>query len=413
MTAAIRLLRQEKRYFRLFMAGVVNGVGDRFSQVALLALLLRFTESGLAVGAVLAIRVLPFLVVGPLGGFLADRFSRKKILIITDLSRILFAVSFAWVNDESMLWLVYLSTFALAAGEAIYAPARKSFIPLLVREENIIKVNSLEQVLLGIVLIGGSLSGGIVTFFFGADMTFWINGLSFLAAAMIVLPLSFTNQSYDESNRNKEAKQLSLWRSLHLIKSVMTVSSSFCIAVLLEFLFPLFNGIDNVLVSVYAVQEFQLGDIGIGLFYGGLGIGLMLSFIAAERLQQHLLLIGFIAIVAEGILLIILSHVHYAVSAFMMYILISFSSGICNTCFDSIIMKETPRHIQGFTFGLLTTISNTLIGISMFAAGFMLEVVSNRTLGFIGGAGYIVTALCLYGVYVARKNAVPFSRKVE
>lgn len=61
----IYLLKVEKAYRSLFLAGVVNGVGDRFSQVALLALLLEYTESGLAVGTALGIRVLPFLFLAP------------------------------------------------------------------------------------------------------------------------------------------------------------------------------------------------------------------------------------------------------------------------------------------------------------------------------------------------------------
>jgi hypothetical protein len=58
---AINIFYQEKNYLRLFLAGIVNGIGDRFSQVALLALLLELTGSGLVVGIALAIRVVPFL----------------------------------------------------------------------------------------------------------------------------------------------------------------------------------------------------------------------------------------------------------------------------------------------------------------------------------------------------------------
>lgn len=166
MINVIKILHKEKNYLRLFLAGIVNGIGDRFSQVALLTLLLELTGSGFAVGIALAIRVVPFLIFGPFGGFLADQFSRKKIMMITDLSRIVFAISFIFVNNESHIWIIYASSFVLAAGEAIYAPARKSFIPLLVKKENIIRINSLEQVMLGIVLIVGSFSGGIVAFFF-------------------------------------------------------------------------------------------------------------------------------------------------------------------------------------------------------------------------------------------------------
>lgn len=62
-------------------------------------------------------------------------------------------------------------------------------------------------------------------------------------------------------------------------------------------------------------------------------------------------------------------------------------------------MKETPSENQGLVFGLLTTMSNTIIGISMFAAGIILEAVKNRVLGFIGGMGFVLTGLFLFVVY--------------
>jgi MFS family permease len=176
----ISIFKEEKHYRKLFLAGIVNGMGDRFSSVAVLTMLLQLTGSGFAVGMTLAIRLIPFLVFGPIGGRLADRFSRKTILIVTDLIRIVFALSFLFVHSKEDLWIVYLSSFILAAGEAIYVPARKSALPQLVNKENLLKVNSLEQVLLGIVLIGGAFSGGIVASNFGADVSFWFNSPSIL-----------------------------------------------------------------------------------------------------------------------------------------------------------------------------------------------------------------------------------------
>jgi len=408
VTNAIDLFRQEKNYLRLFLAGIVNGIGDRFSQVALFALLLKLTGSGLAVGIALAIRVVPFLLFGPLGGFLADRFSRKNILIITDLSRIAFAVSFVFVNHMSDIWLVYLSTFVLAAGEAIYAPTRKSFIPLLVKKENIIKMNSLEQVMLGAVLVTGSFSGGLVASFFGPDMTFWLNGLSFFIAAMIIASIQFVNQNRPIRKNDEKNGDSNLFHSIKTVKTLMRTSGALYIAFLFELIVPLFNGIDNVLISIYAVQEFHLGDIGVGLFYGALGIGLMLSFTIAQRLRQRLLLMGLAALILEGVFLMILSRVHLAFIAFVIYISISFVSGICNTCFDSVVMKETPRDRQGLVFGLLVTLSNTLIGMSMFGAGLLLEIVDNRILGLIGGMGFVFTGVLLFVVYSSEKKTSTF-----
>ena len=404
MTNAIDLFRQEKNYLRLFLAGIVNGIGDRFSQVALFALLLKLTGSGLAVGIALAVRVVPFLLFAPLGGFLADRFSRKNILIITDLARIAFAVSFVFVNHTSDIWVVYLSTFVLAAGEAIYAPARKSFIPLLVKKENLIKINSLEQVMLGAVLVAGSFSGGLVASFFGPDMTFWLNGLSFFIAAMIIASIPFVNQNRPIRKNDEKNEDSNFSHSTKTVKTLMRTSGALYIAFLFELIVPLFNGIDNVLISIYAVQEFHLGDVGVGLFYGALGIGLMLSFTIAQRIRQRLLLMGLATLILEGVFLMILSRVHLASIAFVIYISISFVSGICNTCFDSVVMKETPRDHQGLVFGLLVTLSNTLIGISMFGAGLLLEIVDNRILGLIGGMGFVFTGVLLFVVYSSIKE---------
>ncbi|MEH7109238.1 MFS transporter, partial [Bacillus sp. JJ1764] len=182
----ISLLKQEKQYRKLFLAGIVNGVGDRFSSVAVLAMMLQLTGSGLAVGVTLAIRLLPFVIFAPIGGKLADRFSRKVILVVTDLIRIVFALGLIFVESETDLWIVYVSSFFLAAGEAIYSPVRKSSIPQLVNKEHLLKINSLEQVLIGIVLIGGAFSGGIVASIFGAHITFWLNAASFLGAAALI-----------------------------------------------------------------------------------------------------------------------------------------------------------------------------------------------------------------------------------
>ncbi|MDQ0217902.1 MFS transporter [Peribacillus cavernae] len=411
MTSVLQIFQHEKHYLRLFLAGIINGIGDRFSQVALLALLLELTGSGFAVGAALAIRVVPFLLFGPYGGLLADRLSRKKILIITDLSRIAFAISFVFVNDETHIWLIYLSTFVLGAGEAIYAPARKSLIPLLVKKDTIIKINSLEQIMLGLVLIGGSFSGGIVTYFFGPDMAFWLNGISFLLAAVILLPLSVIQKSEHARGNNKQRAGSDAFYSIKTIRKLMLASSPFYIVCLFEMIVPVFNGIDNVLISVYAVQEFGLGNMGVGFFYGAIGLGLVLSFIVTQRIHQHLLISGLAALLAEGIFIVILSKIHIALIAFLTYVLISFVSGIGNACIDSIVMKETPQEHLGLVFGLLTAISNTLIGLSMFGSGLLLEAVDNRTLGFIGGLAFVLTALFLFVVYSLKQKTFVCRKK--
>ncbi|WML48075.1 hypothetical protein RCG23_22760 [Neobacillus sp. PS3-34] len=58
-------LKEENSYRKLFFAGIVNGIGDRFSQVALLTIILEITGSGMAVGITMGLRMIPFLLFGP------------------------------------------------------------------------------------------------------------------------------------------------------------------------------------------------------------------------------------------------------------------------------------------------------------------------------------------------------------
>ncbi len=391
------VLPEEKQYRKLFLAGVVNGIGDRFSSVAVLAMLLQITGSGLAVGMTLAIRLIPFVFFGPLGGWLADRFSRKTILVTTDLIRIVFALSFLLVQSKEDLWIVYLSSFLLAAGEAIYSPARKSAIPLLVNKEQLIKVNSLEQVLVGIVLIGGAFSGGIVAFIFGPNVTFWFNAASFLGAAAILSTIRFPqNERVMESNESEKESLFSVF------KKIIMMSAPVLILLICEVLIAFMNGIDNVLISVYAVKEYHLGDIGVGLFYGALGIGLTLSYTVANRLSKNFLVTGLVCLLLEGTCLLLLSKTHLVVFAFLLFCLAAFMSGIGNASFDTILMKEIPEKHQGKMFGLLATIGNTILGLSMFLSGFALNYLAPRSLGLIGGIAYILIAIFILTAIAAK-----------
>ncbi|PLS16105.1 MFS transporter [Bacillus sp. M6-12] len=398
------LFRQENQYGKLFYAGVVNGIGDRFSSVAVYAMLLQITGSGFAVGVTLAIRLFPFLFFGPIGGILADRYSKKNILIITDLSRIIFALLLLFVNGKEDIWIVYLVSFFLAAGEAIYSPARKSSIPRLLKDKGILlKVNSLEQVMVGIVLIGGAFSGGIVSFFFGPQFTFWLNGFSFLAAAFIISTITFPSEEKVMKSVHREKLPLST------VKKIILASAPLQLVLLGQIFVALVAGIDNVLISVYAVNVFNLGGFGVGAFYGALGIGLMVSFSAANRLKKNLLVIGIACLMLEGVFLVLQSQIYFVITAFFIFTGAAFMSGIGNACFDTVLMEEIPEDHHGMVFGLTETISNTLIGVSMFFAGLATEFIQPRTMGLAGGLSYIFIGIFLLIAFclLKSKSSVP------
>ena len=106
------LIRQNAAFRRLWLAEAVSLAGDWFTLIALAVVVSRETGgSGLAVGALVVTQLFPWVVVGPWGGMLADRFDRRRLLIATDLARAVNVLLIIPVAREGPLWLVLLLVF--------------------------------------------------------------------------------------------------------------------------------------------------------------------------------------------------------------------------------------------------------------------------------------------------------------
>lgn len=385
--------RLKQSYRKVFTAGIINGIGDRFNQVAVLAMVLSITGSGVAVGGALAIRIIPYLFFSPLGGWLSTVFSLKRIMVVTDLVRILFALSLLLVDGSKDLWIVYTVLFLLAGSEAIYQPVRRTYLSRHMDKEDLLRVNKLEQVLLGIVLIMGSAVGGVVSYLFSPQLVFIINAFTFLLAALILLTLHETKVIISSSKETvlsvikcgwKVTMEHSLFRKLFLIEASISAA----------------DGIFNVLISVYAYQRFQMGDIGIGLFYGALGLGLVLSMWFPIGKKNVLMPVAIVTIFMEGLFQILLSQVNGFHYALLLFSLISLSGGIGKGAMDTILMKQLPKESQGPVYSLFDMVSNVVMGMSMFVTGIMLTLYPSPVMGSIAGGIFIIVSFAgFYGLH--------------
>ncbi len=184
------LLEIEPRYQIIFWSSVLNGIGGRFAQVGAFALLYLLTESGIALGILMALRVLPTILFAPVSGYLADRFHKAKLLLWTDYLRAPFALLPLWAASTEQLWLLYLSSFVIASGEAVYRPIRFAIIPDIVRKKNLTTVNGLEQNIIGVTLVFGSLLGGIIAFISDVNVLFFFHTVFLLCAAFLMVRLT-------------------------------------------------------------------------------------------------------------------------------------------------------------------------------------------------------------------------------
>jgi MFS family permease len=109
------LLKQNRDFRALWTGQIISELGDWFNNIAVLALAMHLTGSGLVVTAVLLARTVPVVIFGPLAGVITDRFSRRTVLLGADYSRAVLALGFLMVTARDRMWMAYLFTALLTA----------------------------------------------------------------------------------------------------------------------------------------------------------------------------------------------------------------------------------------------------------------------------------------------------------
>ena len=120
----VELLRKNRQFRMLWLGQVVSQMGDWFDTIAVYTLALQLTGSSRSVALIMVARFLPSVVMGPLSGVVADRFSRRSIMIASDIMRALVVLGFLFVRRPDQMWLVYVLTVLQLAFSAFFEPAK-------------------------------------------------------------------------------------------------------------------------------------------------------------------------------------------------------------------------------------------------------------------------------------------------
>jgi len=186
----ISSLRQ--RNYRLFFFGQIISVAGTWMQtVAQSFLVLDLTHSGTQLGLTTAVRFLPMLLFGPLGGLFADRRNKQRVLLVTQTLAGLLAGAFAiLIETKSIhLWIVYLLALALGFVNVFDNPARQSFISEMVSAPDLPNAVTLNSVAMNMARVFGAALGGVIAAAIGLALCFGCNALSFAAVLISLLAM--------------------------------------------------------------------------------------------------------------------------------------------------------------------------------------------------------------------------------
>lgn len=275
---SLSLLRRNRDFRGLFFASVISLGGDWFLWVAINGLIYETTGKALYVGLAILAQEFAFFLASPIGGVLADRLDRRKLMIVCDLARAVICVAFLLVGRDT-LWLAYVLLPLLATFAAPFDPAFSAATPNVVDPDDLPAANALNGSLWGTMLAVGAGLGGLISAVFGAETAFLVDAVSFLVSAAL---LSSIRRGFSEARRKPvehpgaiEATR-ETWRFArrdHRVLSLLAVKFGFGAAAGLLALIP-----------VMAIEVFESGNIGFGILMAARGVGALIGPFLGHRI---------------------------------------------------------------------------------------------------------------------------------
>ena len=191
LSAYWRLVRVNRKFRRLWLAQIVSEIGDWFYTLAIYSLLLQLTGRASSVALALVLQVLPQTFIGPAAGVINDRVSRRRVMIMADVVRMVVVFAMLLVRSRSTVWLVYPLLLLETLMAAFFEPARTSVVPNITNREDVLVANTLSSVTWSVNLLIGASVGGVVAALFGRNAVFLLNALSFLSSALLIRGMKF------------------------------------------------------------------------------------------------------------------------------------------------------------------------------------------------------------------------------
>ena len=186
-----RLVRHNRNFRAIWLAQIVSEAGDWFYALAIYTLLLDITGAATSIALALVFQVLPQTFAGPAAGLINDRLSRKQVMVVTDLARVVIVLAMLLVRGRRDTWFLYVLLTLETIMAAFFEPARNAVIPNIVAADQVTIANTLSAATWSFILAAGATAGGIIAAVFGRSVVFILNGLSFLISARLISRMQF------------------------------------------------------------------------------------------------------------------------------------------------------------------------------------------------------------------------------
>ncbi|MDB5102279.1 MAG: hypothetical protein JWM80_6700 [Cyanobacteria bacterium RYN_339] len=379
---------------KLWAAQTLSALGDRAHQIALTWWTLATTGSLALTGAMLIATTLPFVLLGPVAGTAADRWPRKRVMVVCDVLRAGLVLGVAWLAWQHLLTppLLLVASALITCLTAFFTPAAMSVVPALVPPERVLAATArMEASIEGMGILGPAI-GGLVVAAWGAEGAFAINGLSFLASALLLGVLAVPPV---EAPETPEPFLQAMGGGLRVLRAHPTVAGALAgLAAGNVFSTPVL-----LFLPYFAKDVFLVGARGLGWLEACLGVGTVVAAVAWGRVGQVRRRFPVVAGGFAGMGLMVLAMGLWPL--YPVHLAALLGTGLLLGSINVVILawfqERVPAPELGRFFGIMTSVSLGLVPMSFGAYGLLTAVATPAHLLVVNGVGLLCVAggLCL------------------
>ena len=400
----MQLLRRNKEFRRLFIANEISFIGDWFTVIALFILAGEASgDSPLAIAGVLASRSFSLALFTPFTGMLADRFSRRGLMVLANVLSfgILIVVLLTGVHKTGLV-SVYALAVVIVAARAVHDPAEYAYLPNICDENELLTANALASGGWSVALGVGAAIGGLTIAEFGITTALWIDTTTFLVAAMMLSMLPHGGP--DATERGATTPRVVFDEMVGGWKYILS-SPPLRRVVFAKGLWASGGGA-QILILILISAEAGFGEIAagaIGVLFMVRGFGSGFGPIAGRPLMANMRLRPYLlglAVGTCGAFYVGVSLVEWGGFMLVLIFLAHAASGLNWVLSTTLLQERSADEWRGRVAGTDHFVITLMMGISAVAGGYILTENILDLQELIAVTGLVQITLCILWIAV-------------
>ncbi len=348
-------------------------------QVVRPLLMLELTGSAVQVGLVISVRMVPQFVFGLLAGVIADRYDKRRVLMLSQAVTLSMHLTLALLilTGNIKIWEIFATAFISGASMAFNQPSRQSLVPRLVPPENLLNALALNTAAMNIMRVAGASLAGVLLLFLDYGQVYLLNAVLFAFVIWTTTQL----REWQAPEAPQAPRQIEMRKRSSIahdfgegFRYVFKTRRVLYLVGMALLLFILGQPYQQVFIPLIALDVLNVGRSGAGWMLALTGVGALIgSLIVASRRSLHhrgIIMMGFL--VVFGLALVLLAQSKWIPLSAVALIVAGGMTTTYNALNTSLLLEQSPPEFHGRVMSLMS-LDRGLVSVGAIMSGFLAE----------------------------------------